>query len=103
MMAGGFRYLGWASWILLLIPIVLFVRIVSRRSRWSIFRMILVSLTGVLTAALWFHYAEIAAGAPLGTFGGELGLRLSGKLESWVGGTGRSFFGNYIPVDYNKS
>ena len=92
MMAGGFRYLGWASWILLLIPIVLFVRIVSRRSRWSIFRMILVSLTGVLTAALWFHYAEIAAGAPLGTFSGELGLRLSGKLESWVGGTGRSFF-----------
>ena len=33
---------GWAAWILLLIPLVLLVRIVSRRSRWSVPRTVAV-------------------------------------------------------------
>lgn len=79
-------YLGQSAWILLLIPLVLLVRLVSRRSRWSILRMILVTVTGVLAAALWLRYAELAAGAAEGAFGGRLGLVLAGKLESWTCG-----------------
>ena len=85
------HYLGRSAWILLLIPLVLLVRLVSRRSRWSVLRMILVTATGVLAAALWLRYAELAAGAAEGAFGGRLGLALAGKLETWTGGTGRTF------------
>ena len=84
-------YLGQSAWILLLIPLVLLVRLFSRRSRWSILRMILVTVTGVLAAALWLRYAELATGAAEGAFGGRLGLALAGKLESWTGGSGRAF------------
>lgn len=86
------QYFGWAAWILPLIPLVLLVRLTTRRSRWSILRMILVSLTGVLTVSLWLRYAEIIAEVPAGTLGGKLGLWLSGKLEFCIGTAGPSFF-----------
>ena len=79
------QYFGWTAWILLLIPLVLLVRLVSRRSRWSIFRMTTVSLLGVATAALWLHYAEQLAGLEEGMLGGRIGCYLSGKLESQIG------------------
>ena len=52
------QYLGWAAWILLLIPLVLIVRLLVKRSRWSILRMTFVSISGVAVLALWLHYAE---------------------------------------------
>ena len=85
------QYFGWSAWILLLIPLVLLVRLVSRRSRWSIFRMTTVSLLGVATAALWLHYAEQLAGLEEGMLGGRIGCYLSDKLESQIGNPFPSF------------
>lgn len=85
------QYFGWSAWILLLIPLVLLVRLVSRRSRWSILRMTTVSLLGVATAALWLHYAEQLAGLEEGMLGGRLGCYLSDKLESQIGNPFPSF------------
>lgn len=85
-------YLGWAAWILLLIPLVLLVRLLVRRSRWSILRMTLVSLTGVAVLALWLHYAETLCTAEPGSMAGSLGTHLASLLEGWIGSTPLSFF-----------
>ena len=86
------QYLGWAAWILLLIPLVLVVRLLVRRSRWSILRMTLVSLTGVAVVTLWLHYAEALAGAEPNSYAGAFGTYLASVLEGCVGGTPLSFF-----------
>ena len=86
------EYLGWSAWILLLIPLVLIVRLVSKRSRWSILRMCIVSITGVAIASLWFHYAEVLAAAETGSMGGLLGTKLATFIEGWVGSVSISFF-----------
>lgn len=86
------EYLGFAAWILLLIPLVLLVRLLVKRSRWSILRMTLVSLTGVAVVSLWLHYAEALVGAELNSYAGVLGTYLASLLEGWVGGTSLSFF-----------
>lgn len=86
------QYLGWAAWILLLIPLVLVVRLLVRRSRWSILRMTLVSLTGVAVVSFWLHYAEALAGAEPNSYAGAFGTYLASVLEGWVGGTPLSFF-----------
>ena len=66
-------WFGWAAFILLLIPLVLLVRLLVRRSRWSLLRMTIVSVLGVAIASLWFHYAEtVVASEPL-ALGGKLG------------------------------
>ena len=57
------QYLGSAAWILLLIPFVLLVRLFSKRSRWSILRMVLISLSGLVVMATWLHFAETTVGA----------------------------------------
>lgn len=75
------EYLGWSAWILLLIPLVLFVRLVSRRSRWSVARILLVSILGVAVASLWLHYAGTVMGEGGGILGGKLGSFLSAKLD----------------------
>ena len=85
------QYLGWAAWILLLIPLVLLVRLLSKRSRWSILRIVLVSLSGVIVASLWLHYVETTFGVAEGLLGGKLGSYLSGKLNGWTGKIGLSF------------
>ena len=85
-------YLGWAAWILLLIPLVLLVRLLVRRSRWSILRMTLVSLTGVAVLALWLHYAETLCTAEPGSMAGSLGTHLASLLEGWIGSTPLPFF-----------
>jgi len=53
-----FQYFGWAGWVLTLIPVVLLVRLFCRRSRWSIVRMVLVSLAGVFVAALMLYSGQ---------------------------------------------
>ena len=85
------QYLGYSAWILLLIPIVLLVRLLVKRSRWSILRMTLVSLTGVAVVALWLHYVETLSGAEPGAYAGVLGTWLASRLDGWVGGTPLSF------------
>ena len=87
-----FQYLGWAAWILLLIPLVLIVRLLVKRSRWSILRMTLVSLSGVAVLALWLHYAETLCTAEPGSMAGALGTYLASLLQGWIGGTPLSFF-----------
>ncbi len=86
------QYLGWAAWILLLIPTVILVRIVSKRSRWSVLRISLVALIGVAVAATWLHYVEPLIGAETGAAAGRLGGFLSRKLDGWTGKPGTSIF-----------
>lgn len=89
-----FEWCGGAGFILILIPLVLLVRLLVKRSRWSILRMTIVALTGVAIVSLWLHYADsIVAGGPM-MMGGKLGLWLSGKCEEWAGSRRISFFIN---------
>lgn len=89
-----FEWCGWAGFILILIPLVLLVRLLVKRSRWSILRMTIVALTGVAIVSLWLHYADsIIAGGPM-MMGGKLGLWLSGKCEEWTRSRRISFFIN---------
>lgn len=85
------QYMGWAAWILLLIPLVILVRLFSRRSRWSILRMVLVSLSGLAVISAWLHFAETTVGAAEGYLGGKLGGFLAGKLTAWTGQVGPAF------------
>ena len=85
------QYLGWAAWILLLIPLVLLVRLFSRRSRWSVLRMVLVSLSGLAVISAWLHFAETTVGAAEGSLGGKLGGFLAGKLTALTGQVGPAF------------
>ena len=85
------QYLGWAAWILLLIPLVLLVRLLSRRSRWSILRIVLVSLSGRAVISAWLHFAETTVGAAEGSLGGKFGGFLAGKLTAWTGQVGPAF------------
>ena len=74
------QWFGWAGLILLIIPLVFLVRILVKKSRWSIFRMTIVSVTGVFIVSLWLHFAEDVTGAAPLSMGGKLGLWLSEKL-----------------------
>lgn len=85
------QYMGWAAWILLLIPLVILVRLFSRRSRWSILRMALVSLSGLAVISAWLHFAETTVGAAEGSLAGKLGGFLAGKLTAWTGQVGPAF------------
>lgn len=76
------QYLGWSAWILLLIPLVLLVRLFVKRSRWSILRVTLVSLVGVLVSSLWLAFLETATGVTTGSLGGKLGTELAWLLMS---------------------
>lgn len=86
-----YQYLGYSAWILLLIPLVLLVRLLFRRSRWSVIRMALTALLGVFSVSLWLSYAERMAGTDSALLGGRLGLYLAGLLESWTGNPLRAF------------
>ena len=79
------HYLGW-SWLpLVFIPAVLLVRLFVKRSRWSILRIVIVSLIGVVTTSLWLTYVERSAGYPVGTVGGMLGQRLAAFWDEILG------------------
>ena len=85
-------YLGWSAWVLVLIPVVLLVRLLCRRSRWSILRMVLVSLVGVAVAALWLRCGETALGLDPGALGGILGERLHTGLAGWTKSPAATYF-----------
>lgn len=85
-------YLGWAAWILLLIPLVLLVRLISKRSRWSILRMVTVAFAGVLVASLWLHSGESTLGMESGSLGGILGEKLYNHLLGWVKNPSATYF-----------
>ena len=79
------QWFGWAGLILLIIPLVLLVRILVKKSHSSILRMTIVSVTGVFIVSLWLHFAETITAVP---------LSMSGKLVSSLTGEcalGRSF------------
>ncbi|MBR0245645.1 MAG: DNA translocase FtsK [Bacteroidales bacterium] len=86
------KHLGWSSVLLLLIPIVILVRILIKKSRWSIIRITLVSLTGVAIVSLWFHYAELAIGAKPLEMSGTIGTHLAEWLKTKAGSVIMSFF-----------
>ena len=73
-MAQNMMYLllGWAAWILLLIPLVLLVRLVSKRSRWSVLRIVAVSVLGVAIVSTWTHYVEPVLGIEPGIGSAEI-------------------------------
>ena len=77
------QWFGWAGLILLIIPLVLLVRILVKKSRWSILRMTIVSVTGVFIVSLWLHFAETITGAVPLSMSGKLGFWLSDKLQGW--------------------
>lgn len=87
------NYLGWAAVLLLLIPVVIIVRLLVKKSRWSIVRVTLVAVTGVAVSALWLHFAEgVIGGAELLSMGGALGGKIAEWLKRKVGGTQTAFF-----------
>ena len=86
------QWFGWAGLILLIIPLVLLVRILVKKSRWSILRMTIVSVTGVFIVSLWLDFAEIITGAVPLSMSGKLGFWLSDKLQGWTGSAKISFF-----------
>ena len=69
-----FEWCGWAGFIMILIPLVLLVRLLVKRSRWSILRMTIVALTGVAIVSLWLHYADTIIVCEPMTLSGKLGL-----------------------------
>lgn len=92
-----FNYLGYAGWALTLIPVVLIVRLLVRRSRWSITRITATALMGVVLGALWLHYGESATGGDPGSLGGSLGTFLSERLARWTGsGTVAYFVSSFL-------
>ena len=89
-----YDYLGYASPLLLLIPLVLLVRLLVRRSRWSVFRVTLVSVTGVAIVSVWLTFAQVFLGPDYeGLLGGSLGLRLYSLLGNVTGGSKLMAFG----------
>lgn len=85
-----FGYLGYAGLILLLIPLAILVRLLVKKSRWSVLRVTLVSIVGVAVSALWLHYGESVTGAE--RMGGKLGTQLATLLETACKGPKISFF-----------
>lgn len=83
---------GYATWALMLIPLVLIVRLLVKKSRWSILRMTFVALLGAVVGSLWLHMSEAAIGAESGSLGGTVGTSLAEKLNSWTGSTALSYF-----------
>lgn len=86
------RYMGISAALLLMIPLVIIVRILVKKSRWSVLKISLISMTGAAVLALWLHFAEIATGAEALSWSGELGRLLADYLLSKVGSTKASFF-----------
>lgn len=86
-------HLGWSWWPLIFIPLVLLVRLLVKRSRWSILRIIIVSLVGVVVTSLWLSYVERAAGYPLGCVSGSFGKQVA---EFWDDNMGRPLTNSII-------
>ncbi len=79
------KLFGWATWILSLIPLVIMVRLLSHRSRWSIPRVTLVSVVGTIVVSVWLYFTEHTIEAESLSLGGAIGRRIG---EWLVGKTG---------------
>ena len=86
-----YAFLGLSAWVLLLIPAVILVRLLIRRSRWSILRMTLVALTGVAVVSLWLTFYETVAGLAPGSLSGGLGTKAAAWLTARVGTAALAF------------
>ena len=86
------NYMGWAAVLLLLIPVIILVRLLVKKSRWSILRVSLVAVIGVAVGALWLHFAEGVTGAEPLSMGGALGGKIAEWLQTKVGGAQTAFF-----------
>lgn len=76
---------GWPTLILLLIPIVVLVRIFVRTSRWSIFKMSCIAISGTLLLSSWLFYASLITGNNLGgEWGRILALRMADNFGDGV-------------------
>ena len=82
------NFFGWPTLILLLIPIVVLVRIFVRTSRWSIFKMSCIAISGTLLLSSWLFYASLITGNNLG---GEWG-RAMGQRMAENFGDGAAFY-----------
>jgi S-DNA-T family DNA segregation ATPase FtsK/SpoIIIE len=80
-------YFGYAVWILLLIPLVLLVRLFVKRSRWSVLRIIIVSIAGTVITSVWLTHAEYFSTPRdvIESWGGVCGRRLSYWLNGITG------------------
>ena len=77
---------------MLFIPLVIIVRLLLKKSRWSIFRVSIVALIGVAIASLWFHYAEGMVGEEALPMGGRMGEALAGWLQDKTGSASLAYF-----------
>ena len=68
-----YKLFGEASWLLLYIPVALLVRLFIKRSRWSVLRVTIVALMGVIVAEIWLLYIERALGVDPGVLCGSIG------------------------------
>ena len=79
------NFFGWPTLILLLIPIVVLVRIFVRTSRWSIFKMSCIAISGTLLLSSWLFYASLLTGNNLGgEWGRILGQRMADNFGDGV-------------------
>ena len=79
------NFFGWPTLILLLIPIVVLVRIFVRTSRWSIFKMSCIAISGTLLLSSWLFYASLITGNNLGgEWGRILGQRMADNFGDGV-------------------
>lgn len=75
---------GWPTLILALIPLVILVRIFVRTSRWSIFKICCVAITGTVILSAWLFYASLITNVNLG---GELGKLIGQRMAENLGDT----------------
>ena len=73
---------GWATLILVVIPLAILVRIFVKTSRWSILKVGAVSISGTLLLSSWLFYASLITGINLG---GEWGKAVGQWLADVIG------------------
>ena len=84
-MSSLYELFGEASWLLLYIPVALLVRLLVKRSRWSVLRVTVVSLLGVVVADIWLLYIERALGVEPGALCGRIGKTISEYYDQNMG------------------
>lgn len=94
------QWFGWAGLILLIIPLVLLVRLLVKKSRWSILHMIAVSIIGVVVVSLWLQFSESVTGAAPLSMSGKLGFWLYEKLQ---GRASTSYLQTALGMGFAKS
>ena len=84
-MSSLYELFGEASWLLLYIPVALLVRLLVKRSRWSVLRVTVVSLLGVVVADIWLLYIERALGVEPGALCGRIGKTIAEYYDQNMG------------------